>query len=56
VALRLPAFRFLHFLRLIGRNWRNGRLKDRHHPWLSLDRTGFEIDVTYFAGARSRAE
>src|ERR1700726_1010898 len=32
VTLRLPAFRFLHFMRLIGRNRNNGRPKDRPHP------------------------
>src|SRR5580658_5961197 len=30
--LRLPAFRFLHFLRLIGRSRNNGRSKVRPHP------------------------
>ena len=50
--LRLPAFRFLHFLRLIGRSRSNGRKKDRPHPWPSLDRTGFALDVTTFLQAR----
>jgi hypothetical protein len=32
VTLRLPAFRFLHFLGLMGRNRNNGRPKGRPHP------------------------
>jgi hypothetical protein len=32
VTLRLPAFRFLHFMRLIGQNRNNGRRKGRPHP------------------------
>src|SRR5580658_9620996 len=54
VTRRLPAFRFLHFLGLIGRNRNNGRPKDRPTPALSLDRTGFAIDVTTFLQARDR--
>jgi hypothetical protein len=48
VTLRLPAFRFLHFLSLMGRNRNNGRPKGRPHPCPSLDRPGFAFDVTLF--------
>jgi len=36
-----PDFAALH----PGYETRNGRTKGRPHPWLSLDRTGFALDV-----------
>ncbi|HLN40285.1 MAG TPA: hypothetical protein VK337_21070 [Xanthobacteraceae bacterium] len=52
VTLRLPAFRFLHlFLGLIGRSSTDER-KTGATPALSLDRTGFALDVTTFLQTR----
>src|SRR5580658_3846042 len=49
--LRLPAFRFLHFIRLIGRSSTEDR-KAGPTPALFLDRTGFALHVTTFLQAR----
>ena len=51
--LRLPAFRFLHFIRLIRRNRNSEERKTGPTPDLSLDRTGFALDVTVFYLARA---
>jgi hypothetical protein len=50
VALRLPAFRFLHLI-LEVLSGEAGVTEDRKAgttPALSLDRTGFALDVTVF--------
>jgi hypothetical protein len=49
----LPAFRFLHFIRLIRRNRNSEERKTGPTPDLSLDRTGFALDVTVFYLARA---
>src|SRR5580658_2412790 len=57
VTRRLPAFRFLHLFvleSLIGRNGRNGRLKDRPHPCPFLGPDRFRPGRDHnFSSARS---
>ena len=58
VTLRLPAFRFLHLLFLKFDRAKLGVTEDRKAgptPALSLDRTGFALDVTTFLQARVRS-
>jgi hypothetical protein len=54
VTLRLPAFRFLHLLLevLIGEARVMDERKAGTTPALSLDRTGFALDVSIFWQAR----
>jgi hypothetical protein len=60
VCRRSASFFYLFLGSLIGRNRNNGRPKGRPTPALSLDRTGFALDVTEFCKcaihSRSRAE
>ena len=54
VTLRLPAFRFLHFIGLTGRNRNNGRPKGRPHPCPFLGPNRFSASRDdIFAGARN---